>query len=384
MIRTESYFKDAGCRSANFPSNVVEAIMRRSIDLDEKGNLVLANKKPVTEANALELINRSKNESLAWVAEQRKKISKLTKRSTIKQVRKAWDVSDSGKKTKAECEDFLNWKEKDSLQYIADIQDAVLFTKNHFHSKTKKTLGYVWFDDQQRPFSKCDLIERGKYTGRFAVTIGIGKTAFVVVAFARYINPLEGIELGLDRGEQIHKPFTKEQKDMAETITPKSREKKTMAKSNTKKATKAKAEPKMVTHKAYDGKPEEVDFNLYCNKVKCAECGQIRYVKNADVFQVKLCKPCKKNEKKKKKSDNKKKAVAKKANGKKATAKKNDTNIVKLKDVKKGGMFNRKKGAKATFIRGHYVKDTKSFSCQDFDDMNREIFIKAEKEVYVG
>jgi len=258
----------------------------------------------------------------------------------------------------------------------------------------KNTLGYVWFEDAQRPFSKCKLIERGKYTGRFAVTIGIGKTSFVVVAFARYINPLEGIKLDLGGGEQIRQPLTKAEKDTAETIIPKSREKKTMEKTTKKAAKKAeKAEPKMVTHKAYDGKPEQVDSNMYCNKVKCAECGQIRYVKNADMFQVKLCKPCKKNEKKKKKANNKKKAVAKKVASSadvnkalKAIKKKTDVNIVKvrLKDVKKGGMFNRKKGAKATFIRGSYVRDTKSFSCQDMDDMNREISIKAEKEVYIS
>jgi Zn-finger protein len=44
-------------------------------------------------------------------------------------------------------------------------------------------------------------------------------------------------------------------------------------------------------HKNYDGTDEEVPANLYCNKFIC-ECGNVRWVKNADMFQVKACKPC--------------------------------------------------------------------------------------------
>lgn len=45
------------------------------------------------------------------------------------------------------------------------------------------------------------------------------------------------------------------------------------------------------THKNYDGTDEEVPANLYCNKITC-KCGNVRWVKNADMFQVKMCKPC--------------------------------------------------------------------------------------------
>jgi Zn-finger protein len=45
------------------------------------------------------------------------------------------------------------------------------------------------------------------------------------------------------------------------------------------------------THKNYDGTNEEVPANLYCNKITC-KCGNVRWVKNADMFQVKMCKPC--------------------------------------------------------------------------------------------
>ena len=47
----------------------------------------------------------------------------------------------------------------------------------------------------------------------------------------------------------------------------------------------------MVTQLDYRGEPEEVDSRLYKNRVEC-ECGNVRWVKNADFFQVKKCKPC--------------------------------------------------------------------------------------------
>jgi hypothetical protein len=41
----------------------------------------------------------------------------------------------------------------------------------------------------------------------------------------------------------------------------------------------------------YHGLAEEVDTRLFTNKLVCA-CGGVRWVKNADLFQVKKCKPC--------------------------------------------------------------------------------------------
>ena len=38
----------------------------------------------------------------------------------------------------------------------------------------------------------------------------------------------------------------------------------------------------------YRGVVEEVDTHLYSNRVDCA-CGSVRWVKNADLFQVKRC-----------------------------------------------------------------------------------------------
>ena len=47
----------------------------------------------------------------------------------------------------------------------------------------------------------------------------------------------------------------------------------------------------MNVHLDYNGEKEEVPAATYVNKITC-KCGNIRYVKNADVFQVKMCKPC--------------------------------------------------------------------------------------------
>jgi hypothetical protein len=41
----------------------------------------------------------------------------------------------------------------------------------------------------------------------------------------------------------------------------------------------------------YHGSVEEIDTRIFVNKLVCA-CGNVRWVKNADLFQVKKCKPC--------------------------------------------------------------------------------------------
>lgn len=48
---------------------------------------------------------------------------------------------------------------------------------------------------------------------------------------------------------------------------------------------------KMVKQKNYDGSEEILSADIYCNEIVC-ECGNIRYVKNADMFQVTRCKLC--------------------------------------------------------------------------------------------
>jgi hypothetical protein len=41
----------------------------------------------------------------------------------------------------------------------------------------------------------------------------------------------------------------------------------------------------------YRGEVERVDTRLYKNRVVC-KCGNVRWVKNSDMFQVTKCKPC--------------------------------------------------------------------------------------------
>ena len=59
---------------------------------------------------------------------------------------------------------------------------------------------------------------------------------------------------------------------------------------------------------------------------------------------------------------------------------------IKISHVRKAGenFIKRKPDAKAVYVINHYDKETNSFSCSDYDNMNKEIFIKACQTVYVG
>ncbi len=58
--------------------------------------------------------------------------------------------------------------------------------------------------------------------------------------------------------------------------------------------------------------------------------------------------------------------------------------VLSLKNVKPGDYIKRKADSKAVYIKGSYDRTTKSFSCVDVEDICREIFIKADKAVFVG
>jgi len=55
-----------------------------------------------------------------------------------------------------------------------------------------------------------------------------------------------------------------------------------------------------------------------------------------------------------------------------------------IKNVKSGDFVKRKADSKAVYIKGAYDRTTKSFELTDTDDINRVIYIKADKPVYVG
>ena len=60
------------------------------------------------------------------------------------------------------------------------------------------------------------------------------------------------------------------------------------------------------------------------------------------------------------------------------------TTIKALRDVKPGEYFKRKPDARAVFVRGAYDRSSKRISATDFDDINRELFIKPDAIVFVG
>jgi hypothetical protein len=55
-----------------------------------------------------------------------------------------------------------------------------------------------------------------------------------------------------------------------------------------------------------------------------------------------------------------------------------------LKNVKPGDFVKRKADSKAVYIKGAYDRTTKSFELIDTDDINKVVYIKANKPVYVG
>ena len=57
---------------------------------------------------------------------------------------------------------------------------------------------------------------------------------------------------------------------------------------------------------------------------------------------------------------------------------------VPMRAVSKGEYVKRKADAKTVYIRGDYDRASNSYSLLDCDDMNREIFVKASKHVFVG
>ena len=55
-----------------------------------------------------------------------------------------------------------------------------------------------------------------------------------------------------------------------------------------------------------------------------------------------------------------------------------------IKELKKGEFLKRKADANRVYIKGDYDRSSKSYSCIAYDDINQEIFIKANKKVFVG
>ena len=56
---------------------------------------------------------------------------------------------------------------------------------------------------------------------------------------------------------------------------------------------------------------------------------------------------------------------------------------VQLKDVKKGEFIRRKADSKTSYIRGSYESYSKRYSCINFEDINKEIFIIGTTKVWI-
>ena len=57
---------------------------------------------------------------------------------------------------------------------------------------------------------------------------------------------------------------------------------------------------------------------------------------------------------------------------------------ISIKSVKPGDYIKRKIDAQTVYIKGAYDRATKSFECTDTNNINRQIYIKADKPVFVG
>ena len=59
------------------------------------------------------------------------------------------------------------------------------------------------------------------------------------------------------------------------------------------------------------------------------------------------------------------------------------TTTVALKDVKRGDLFKRKADARTVFVRHHYNREDKTFTCSDWCDIGRCIFLQGSTQVFV-
>ena len=51
-----------------------------------------------------------------------------------------------------------------------------------------------------------------------------------------------------------------------------------------------------------------------------------------------------------------------------------------IKDVRLDEYFKRSKDAKKVYVRGAYDRSEKDYSCYEFEDINKEIFLRGTKK----
>ena len=57
---------------------------------------------------------------------------------------------------------------------------------------------------------------------------------------------------------------------------------------------------------------------------------------------------------------------------------------ITIKNVKPGDFVKRKADSKAVYIKGAYDRTTKSFELIDTDDINKVVYVKSDKIVFIG
>jgi hypothetical protein len=62
----------------------------------------------------------------------------------------------------------------------------------------------------------------------------------------------------------------------------------------------------------------------------------------------------------------------------------NTMKIVAIQHVAKGDYVKRKVDSKAVYVKGDYCRIAKAYEMRDTDDVNRVIYIKADKVVVTG
>lgn len=57
-------------------------------------------------------------------------------------------------------------------------------------------------------------------------------------------------------------------------------------------------------------------------------------------------------------------------------------NTVQLKDLPRGEFFKRKPNANKVYVRGEYFRPERKYSCDDWDDISRDILLRGSTIVY--
>ena len=55
-----------------------------------------------------------------------------------------------------------------------------------------------------------------------------------------------------------------------------------------------------------------------------------------------------------------------------------------LKDLPQGEFFRRKKDSKVVYTREHYNRDIKKYTCVNYENIGKEIYLKSNTKVIIG